>query len=207
MNTMKWALYVATLCTLCLCWFPASAVELSLCGGASMASPDWLNEQLDQYGVEYRESLAPIRSAFQARLDVGIPELRLWRFYPVLGFDMRMASRSTQGGPYSAGMIGVSIGSAIPMGERLTMELAVVVYRGTYDSPPREGTSLSGWGVGGRLGVSYEIPLTERFGLEIGILGDLARVVFAGGRESSDVGSEINLSGIGVSIGVTWRGG
>lgn len=208
MNMRKWTCWTAILCT--LLWtasVAALAMDLSLSAGIGSASAGWINQQLAQYSLEYRESLSPIRHVLHARLGVSIPEWNVWRIHPAIGFDLRTGMRGTDGGPYSADLMGVSLGGAAPLGGRLTAELSVVGYYASFEAPEREAISLSGWGAGGRLEMKYRLPLSERLGLEIGIVGDLVNVGLTGERDSATGRPEVDFSGIGISIGVGWRGG
>ena len=208
MNMRKWTCWAAILCALwCTASVTASAMDLSLSAGAGSASAGWINEQLSQYSLEYREPLSPIRHVIHARLGVSLPEWNVWRIHPAIGFDLRTGMRGTEGGSYSADLMGVSLGGAAPLGRRLTAELSVVGYYASFEAPEREEISLSGWGVGGRLELKYRLALSERLGLEIGILGDLANVGLSSDRDMPTGMPEVNFSGIGVSIGIGWRGG
>jgi len=208
MDAKKHVLLWMLLALLWMALVPAAALDASLSAGLGTAAAGWINEQLLAYGEQYREPLPPMNSVYHARIDARIPEWTLWRFYPAIGLDLRTASRNTEGGPYSAGLLGMSGGVAASWGQRLIGELSVVLYRASFDGPAREDIAMSGWGVGGRFELTYRLPLAERLGLELGFAGDLASVGLADGGRDAPLGRPaVDFSGIGISIGLSYRGG
>ena len=184
----------------------AVALDMSLEIGGSRVPATWVNDQISEYGVEHHEALLPIEYAFSGRIGLRIPEWSFWRASTTFGLDLRMSSRASEGGHFSADLLGLSAGTCILFG-RLAPTIDAVVYRASYSAPERVAQSLSGWGLGFRFGISYRQPISSKLSVTIGAQGDIARIDLNGGdRASGADNGTLDFSGVGLSIGIVWGG-
>jgi len=204
-TTLRNGLRVTVILCVVLSAIEACGFDLSLSIGGAFVPAAWVNDQIAEYGIRYHELIKPIEYALSGRLGLRIPDWSFWRATTRLGLDLRTVSRMTEGGRFSADLLGFSAGADVLLG-KLIPAIDVIAYLASYDAPERDVVSLSGWGIGLRLGISYRQSISPNLAVEIGVQGDVARIKLDGDRNGGASDAILDLSGIGASIGMVWRG-
>ncbi|MDD5264751.1 MAG: hypothetical protein PHU43_07920 [Candidatus Bipolaricaulis sp.] len=175
--------------------------------GVDSAAMRWVNEQIEEYESAFHEAIDPLSFGLRVEIGAAVTDLSIAGFTPTVAMEANFASRSTGGGPFVARALGLSLGASRAFGH-VVVGFDAMASWGSLHRPRSD--AMSGWG----LGVAGEAAWTTAVGGRLGLTVGLRARYLAIGRATGDVDGRddgetvalLDFSGVGLWMGITWKG-